>query len=65
MSVSAELRTSLQSFIELLKSDASGNTTLNREFTNGDNPNFIIGILLYDSEQFMGGISISGIAQIE
>lgn len=64
-SISKDLRTSLQPYSLQYISDNSGALTQLRYWSLGDYSNFMIGIPLADSEDFMGGISTSGTVQIE
>ena len=63
--ISKDLRTSLQPYSSLYVADEDGALTEIHHWSLGDYSNFMIGIPLADSEDFMGGISTSGTVQIE
>ncbi len=64
-SVSEDLRTSLQPYSLLYVAGGDGALTELHHWSLGDYSNFMLGIPLADSEDFMGGISTSGTVQIE
>ena len=64
-SLSADLRSSLQPYTNMLRATESGALTEVEEWCGHDYSNFMIGLPFADSEDFYGGISTSGTVQIE
>ena len=64
-SLSADLRSSLQPYTNMLRATESGALTEVEEWCGHDYSNFMIGLPFCDSEDFYGGISTSGTVQIE
>lgn len=64
-SINKDLANSMQPYHKIQVSDVNGTLTPGTRYSSGDRSNFMIGIPLADSEDFMGGISTAGTVQVQ
>ena len=64
-SINKDLANSMQPYYKLFNAAAGGALTGAIKYKPGDRSNFMIGVPLADSEDFMGGISTAGTVQVK
>ena len=64
-SINKDLANSMQPYYKLFNAAAGGALTGAIKYKPGDRSNFMIGVPLADSEDFMGGISTAGTVQVQ